>query len=166
MGGGDVHLLMTIRIQIYRLDWHTASRIRGILFWCFQVLWRKIEIQFHTKDFVVTTAEIESIKAQVKARYDLSNKSSHIKAPTDKAASKPPSANNQFNNQSTPRPQTGVQMKRKACVSADDGRWDNDRRTRRVHHLVLSNYCSIQHWRHIDGCRSVDSCLAVDGQFI
>ena len=79
-------------------------------------------MQFHTKDFVVTTAEIESIKAQVKARYDLSNKSSHIKAPTDKAASKPPSANNQFNNQSTPRPQTGVQMKRKASVLADDGR--------------------------------------------
>ena len=74
------------------------------------------------KDFVVTTAEIESIKAQVKARYDLSNKPSCIKAPTDKVASKPPSANNQFNNQSTPRPQTGVQMKRKASVLADDGR--------------------------------------------
>ena len=74
------------------------------------------------KDFVVTNAEIESIKAQVKARYDLSNKPSRIKAPTDKAASKPPSANNQFNNQSTPRPQMGVQMKRKASVLADDGR--------------------------------------------
>ena len=64
MGGGDVHLLMTIRIQIYRLDTgftysiknkgHFISVLSGVM--------EEDRNAVPHKDFVVTTAEIESIK--------------------------------------------------------------------------------------------------------